>query len=93
MLNVAAVVGSVAFAALAVQQKDLMMSIFSFALSSASLAVVFFLLRSPFAGVLELTVGAGLIVVLFLVALTLSMGVEGEGETEERKDTQKGGGA
>jgi NADH:ubiquinone oxidoreductase subunit 6 (subunit J) len=53
-------------------------AVFSFAVASASLATLFFLLASPFAAVLELTVGAGLIVVLFLVALTLSMGEEKE---------------
>ena len=78
VLNVVAVLGTIGFGAYAVQQKDLMRAVFSFAVSSAFLAMLFFLLASPFAGVLELTVGAGLIIVLFLVALTLSMGVEGE---------------
>ena len=78
VLNVIAVLGTIGFGAFAVQQKDLMRAVFSFAVSSAFLAMLFFLLASPFAGVLELTVGAGLILVLFLVALTLSMGVESE---------------
>ncbi len=78
VLNIIAVVGTLAFGALAVQQKDLMRAVFYYALSSAFLAALFVLLASPFAGVLELTVGAGLVVVLFLVALTLSMGVESE---------------
>ena len=78
VLNMIAVVGTVIFSALAVQQKNLMHAVFSFAVASAFLAMLFFLLTSPFAAVLELTVGAGLIVVLFLVALTLSMGTENE---------------
>lgn len=77
-LNVIAAVGAVVFGAMAVQHKDLMRALLSYALASAFVAMLFFLLVSPFAAVLELTVGAGLIVVLFLVALTLSMGVETE---------------
>jgi len=48
----------------------------AYALSSACLAALFFLLDSPYAGAFELTVGAGLISVLFLVALILSGGEE-----------------
>jgi len=78
-LNVIAVAGTIVFGALAIQQKDLMRAVFAYALASVFLAMLFFLLFSPFAAVLELTVGAGLVVVLFLVALTLSMGAEDEG--------------
>jgi uncharacterized MnhB-related membrane protein len=83
VFNLVAVVGAIAFGALAVQQKTLMRAVFSFAAASAFLAMLFFLLASPFAAVLELTVGAGLIVVLFLVALTLS--------TEDEDEVIEGG--
>lgn len=67
---------SLAFLALALHLRDLMRAIASFAAGSAFLGASFFLLGAPFAGVLELTVGAGLIAVLFLVAITLVGGRE-----------------
>jgi len=69
---------TVMMAILAVVQKNLIRSVVSFALSSISLAAIFFLLASPYAGALELTVGAGLVAVLFLVALILAGGEEEE---------------
>jgi len=56
--------------------RDLVRSIVAFAAGTAFVAGAFFVLASPFAGVLELTVGAGLIAVLFLVAITLTGGQE-----------------
>lgn len=55
-------------------------AIIAFAAGSALLATVFALFGATFAAVLELTVGAGLIAVLFLVAITLSHGTEEEDE-------------
>jgi NADH:ubiquinone oxidoreductase subunit 6 (subunit J) len=69
---------TVAMAAVAMIQKNLIRSIVSYAISSASLAALFFMLESPYAGALELTVGAGLVAVLFLVALILGGGEEEE---------------
>ncbi|HTY15934.1 MAG TPA: NADH-quinone oxidoreductase subunit J [Methanoregulaceae archaeon] len=69
---------TVAMAAVAVIQKNLIRAIVSYAISSASLAALFFVLESPYAGALELTVGAGLVAVLFLVALILGGGEEEE---------------
>jgi len=65
-------------AIVAVVQKDLIRSVVTFALSSLSLAALFFILASPYAGAFELTVGAGLVAVLFLVALILAGGEEEE---------------
>jgi len=62
--------------ALALHLRDLVRAIASFAAGSAFVAASFFVLSAPFAGVLELTVGAGLIAVLFLVAITLVGGQE-----------------
>ena len=84
VLNMFAVGGTLAFGAYAVFQKDFIKAVFGYAVSSAFLALLFYLLASPFAGVLELTVGAGLITILFLVALSLSLGTEAE--------SQEGGG-
>lgn len=58
--------------ALSLHVKDLVRAIVAFAAGTAFVAGAFFVLASPFAGVLELTVGAGLIAVLFLVAITLT---------------------
>ena len=68
---------SVVTALIAVHARNLLRAVAAYAAASAFLACLFFLLGSPMAGVLELTVGAGLVAVLFLVALTLSTGQEG----------------
>lgn len=58
--------------------KNLVQAVISFAIGSALLAALFALLGATFAAVLELTVGAGLIAVLFIVAITLTKGTEEE---------------
>jgi len=72
VLSLSAIVTAVA----AVLQTNLIRAVIAFAISSACLAALFFLLASPYAGALELTVGAGLVAVLFLVALVLAGGEE-----------------
>jgi NADH:ubiquinone oxidoreductase subunit 6 (subunit J) len=69
-------VATVAMALIAVLQKNLIRAVIAFAVSSAGLAALFFMLASPYAGALELTVGAGLVAVLLLVALVLAGGEE-----------------
>lgn len=64
--------------AVAIMHTNLIRSVVAFAVSSIGLAMLFFLLSAPYAGILELTVGAGLVAVLFLVALILSGGEETE---------------
>ncbi len=66
----------ISMAILAVALNNLIRCIIAYAAASVSLAAIFFLLDSPFAAAFELTVGAGLISVLFLVALMLSGGEE-----------------
>lgn len=63
---------AVAFAVLAALSRRLLRSVVAYALTSVVVAGAFFLVGSPFAAALELTVGAGLVAVLFLVALTLA---------------------
>jgi uncharacterized MnhB-related membrane protein len=60
----------------AIVQKDLIRAVIAFAASSICLSALFYQLASPYSAVLELAVGAGLIAVLFLVALTLAGGKE-----------------
>ena len=71
-------IAAVTMAVTAVLKKNLIRSVVAYALASVSLAGLFFILDSPYAGALELTVGAGLVAVLFLVALVLSGGEEEE---------------
>jgi energy-converting hydrogenase B subunit D len=69
-------VSTIVTAVIAILQKNLIRAVIAFAVSSACLAAIFFVLASPYAGALELTVGAGLVAVLFLVALILAGGEE-----------------
>ncbi len=71
-------VATVGLAIIAVALRNLVRSVVAYALASAFLAAMFFVLAQPFAGALELTVGAGLVAVLFLVALILAGGEETE---------------
>jgi uncharacterized MnhB-related membrane protein len=72
ILGTAAVVS----AFLAVQLRNLIRAVVAFAFASVCIAAIFSLFASPYAAVLELTVGAGLVAVLFLVAIVLSGGEE-----------------
>jgi NADH:ubiquinone oxidoreductase subunit 6 (subunit J) len=69
-------VSTVVMATIAILQRNLIRAVIAFAVSSVCLAALFFVLASPYAGALELTVGAGLVAVLFLVALILAGGEE-----------------
>ena len=71
-------IATIAMAVVAVLHKNLIRAIAAYAVASVCLAAIFFLLASPYAGALELTVGAGLVAVLFLVALILAGGEEDE---------------
>jgi len=65
-------------ALIAILNKNFIRSVIAYAISSICLAALFFMLASPFAGVFELTVGAGLVAALFLVTLILTGGEEEE---------------
>ena len=69
-------VATVGLSMFAVWERNLIRAVVAFALSSAFLAGIFYLLASPYAAALELTVGAGLVAVLFLVAILLAGGEE-----------------
>ena len=71
-------VATIVMAIIAVLHKNLIRAIAAYAIASVCLSAIFFVLASPYAGALELTVGAGLVAVLFLVALILSGGEEEE---------------
>ena len=52
--------------------KNLVAIISAVGLGSVILAIIFFSLESPFAGAIELSVGAGLISVLFIIATSVT---------------------
>ena len=70
----------VAGAIIAVLAKNLIHAAVALGIGSAALAALFFLLRAPYAGGFELSVGAGLISVLFIVAISLTESLEGRAD-------------
>lgn len=66
-------------ATIAVLSRNLLRAALALGVGSAALAVIFFLLDAPYAGGFELSVGVGLISVLFIIAISLT-------ETVERQD-------
>jgi NADH-quinone oxidoreductase subunit J len=61
----------------AVLSKNLIRAAVALGAGSAALAMLFFLLGAPYAGGFELSVGAGLISVLFIIGISLTQGLEG----------------
>jgi len=59
-------------ALIAVLAESLIRSAVALGLGSAALAMLLFALKAPYAGGFELSVGAGLISVLFIVAISLT---------------------
>ena len=59
-------------AATAVLSKNMLQSAVALGIGSVVLATLFFLLGAPYAGGFELSVGAGLISVLFIIAISLT---------------------
>ena len=60
------------FASIAIFSQRLLPAVVCLGIGSAVLATLFFGLGAPYAGGFELSVGAGLISVLFLIILSLS---------------------
>ena len=56
----------------AVAFKNLLRAAIALGVGSAALATLFFLLGASYAGAFELSVGAGLISVLFIIAISLT---------------------
>jgi uncharacterized MnhB-related membrane protein len=65
-------------AIVSVLAEDLIRAAVALGIGSAALAMLFFLLNSPYAGGFELSVGAGLISVLFIVAISLTESMGGQ---------------
>ena len=72
IIYISLTVALLAAAATAVLSKNLMRAAIALGLGSVALATLFFLLGAPYAGGFELSVGAGLISVLFIIAISLT---------------------
>ncbi|HOK80847.1 MAG TPA: DUF4040 domain-containing protein [bacterium] len=64
--------GVMLFAGLAVFLKDLLKAVICLMVSSIFLGIIFFKLSAPYAGVFEISVVAGLIMVLFILTISLT---------------------
>jgi NADH-quinone oxidoreductase subunit J len=64
-------------AIVAVLSRNLLRAAVALGVGSAALATMFFLLNAPYAGGFELSVGAGLISVLFIIAISLTESMRG----------------
>jgi NADH-quinone oxidoreductase subunit J len=62
----------VAFSTYAIFSRRLLYAAVALGLSSGLLAIIFFDLDAPFAGGFELSIGAGLISLLFIMAISLT---------------------
>ena len=60
----------------ALAAKSLVRAAMALGVGSAALAMLYFMLDAPYAGGFELSVGAGLISVLFIVAISLTTSME-----------------
>jgi NADH-quinone oxidoreductase subunit J len=72
VLQIILLSGLVLFSVLAILLRDLLKAAISLAAASILLAMVFFRLNAPYAGVFEISVVAGLITVLFITTVALT---------------------
>lgn len=70
------------FMIMAVEYKDLVRAAISLAIGSAVLGLIFFGFTAPYAGIIELSVGAGLITVLLMSTISV-LGGKKEDESDE----------
>jgi NADH-quinone oxidoreductase subunit J len=68
LLSVIVLIGAI----LAIRAKNLIVAASVLGLGSAALAMLLFMLDAPYAAGFELSVGAGLVSVLFIVAISLT---------------------
>ena len=62
----------------AVRAASLIRAAIALCIGNSSLAVQFFLLRAPYAGSVQLSVGAGLLSTLFIIAISLTESTRGD---------------
>ncbi|MDD5528402.1 MAG: NADH-quinone oxidoreductase subunit J [bacterium] len=83
-MNIFLLCGLVCFSALAITMHNLLKSAICLGVASIFLAVLFFRMGAPYAGVFEVSIVAGLITVLFITTIVLT---KREGGVKERKLT------
>lgn len=81
ILYLISLIGLVLFSILAILLKDLLKAALSLMAASVFLAIIFFMLKAPYAGVFEISVVAGLITVLFVSTIGLTRGESDAGES------------
>ena len=85
-LHLVLVIGTLLIPAiLAVMAADLIRSVMALIIGSVGLTLILFQLNAPIAGIFELSVGAGLITVLFILAISLIRPLTKEELTERKK--------
>ena len=82
IVQTALLIGLVLFSVLAILLRDLLKAAISLAVASLFLGIIFFRMNAPYAGVFEISVVAGLITVLFILAIALT---KAEEEVQESK--------
>lgn len=70
--RLALAVALLAAAIAAIRAASLIRAAIALVIGNTALALLFFVLRAPFAGSLQLSVGAGVVSVLFLLAISLT---------------------
>ncbi|MDY7018790.1 MAG: hypothetical protein SU899_01755 [Chloroflexota bacterium] len=71
-ISIVLIIAAIASAVLAVRFKEMLFSAISLAVLSVMIAIIFFKLDSPYAGVFELSICAGLITALFVSVISLT---------------------
>ena len=79
IVNVILIVGLLVTLALSILAKDLLKAAISLGVASAILGAIFYLMGSPLAAMVEVSVCGGLVTVLFVSVITMT----GEGKEEE----------
>jgi NADH-quinone oxidoreductase subunit J len=78
LINIALILSTALLFVLAIELRKLVHACIMLGAGSAVLACVFFLAGAPFAAAFELVVGAGLVTVLFISAISLTKPGGGE---------------
>ena len=77
LFAIALMMSVLAAGAAAVMVKNMLRAAVAVGVGSVALSSLFFLLGAPCAGAFELSVGAGLISVLFIIAISLTESIRG----------------
>ncbi|HEQ79293.1 MAG TPA: DUF4040 domain-containing protein [Euryarchaeota archaeon] len=82
VVNVLLIVGLLISVILSILVKDLLKSAISLGVASAILGAIFYMMGSPLAAMVEISVCGGLVTVLFVAAISMT----GDGKEEEAEE-------